>query len=259
MAEDVAPAAPPRDLAGRCALVTGASRGIGRAVALELAAHGADVALIYVADAASAEDAARRVEAAGVRSHVVRCDVANVEEVRAMVRSVEKALGAPEILVNNAGITRDTLVMRMSDEDWRAVLDTDLSGAFSVTRACLRGMIRARWGRIINIGSVIGDMGNAGQANYAAAKAGLAGLAKALAREVGSRNITVNLVAPGFIRTDLTAGLPEERMAAVLAQVPLGRLGEPVDVAPLVAFLAGEGGRYITGQAIRVDGGLLMA
>ena len=161
--------------------------------------------------------------------------------------------------MNNAGITRDGLVMRMEVEAWTAVLSTDLTGAFLVTRACLRGMLRARWGRIINIGSVVGSTGNAGQANYAAAKAGLAGLAKAIAKEVGSRNITVNLVAPGFIRTDITADLTQEQIDAVLSQVPLERLGDPEDVAPLVGFLAGDGARYITGQVLHVDGGLVMS
>lgn len=247
------------ELGGQVALVTGASRGIGQAVAVALAQRGADVAITYISRPDGAQATALKVEEAGGRSHVVHCDVGDAASVKEMVAAVTTQLGAPTILVNNAGITRDTLLLRMSDADWDAVLTTDLRGAFLCTRACLRGMLRARWGRIINIGSVIGSMGNAGQVNYAAAKAGLAGLTKALAKEVGSRHITVNLVAPGFIRTDITAGLPEEAVADLQKRIPLERLGEPEEVAALVAFLAGEGGRYITGQVVHVDGGLAMA
>ena len=247
------------DLSGRVALVTGASRGIGRAIALQLAACGADVAVNYVSRPEGAEESARAIEAVGRRSVVVEADVSEASAVTAMMKAVTDALGPPDILVNNAGITRDTLILRMSDDDWDAVLATDLRGAFLCTRACLRGMMKNRWGRIINVGSVIGTTGNAGQANYAAAKAGLAGLTKAVAREVGSRNITANLIAPGFIQTEITADLSADLVERVQAQIPLERLGRPEEVAPLVAFLAGEGGRYITGQIIHIDGGMVMS
>ena len=244
-------------LDGRVALVTGGSRGIGRALALALARHGADVAITYVSQVKGAEETAAGVRAAGRHCHVAACDVADGAAVVAMVQAVAEALGPPDILVNNAGITRDTLLMRMKDEDWDTVVATDLRGAFVTTRACLRGMMKNRWGRIINIGSVVAAMGNPGQANYAAAKAGLGGFTRSIAREVGSRNITANLIAPGFIETDITADLPDDLVARVRAQIPLQRLGTPEDVAPLVVFLASESGRYITGQTINVDGGLL--
>lgn len=244
-------------LDGHVALVTGGSRGIGRAIALALARHGADVAITYVSQSEGAQQTAAGIREAGRRCYVAACDVADGDAVVATVEAVTASLGPPDILVNNAGITRDTLLMRMKDEDWDTVIATDLRGAFVATRACMRAMMKNRWGRIINIGSVVAAMGNPGQANYAAAKAGLGGFTRSIAREVGSRNITANLIAPGFIETDITADLPEELVARVKEQIPLQRIGSPDDVAPLVVFLAGESGRYITGQTINVDGGLL--
>jgi len=242
-------------LHGRVALVTGASRGIGAAIAEALAAAGATV----VGTATTAEGASRISAALGGGGRGAALDIASEESVQALFAELQKAEGAPTIVVNNAGITRDNLLLRMKAEEWEEVLATNLSGAYRVCKASLRGMMKARYGRIINIASVIGVMGNAGQANYAAAKAGIIGFSKSLAREVGSRMITVNVVAPGFIDTDMTRVLGDEQRQAMLAQVPLGRLGEVSDIAAAVTFLASDGAAYITGETLHVNGGMLMA
>jgi 3-oxoacyl-[acyl-carrier protein] reductase len=241
-------------LEGELALVTGASRGIGAAIAKALAAAGAAV----VGTATSESGAAAISAALGDTGRGIVLNIADDDSVQAAVKDIQGNEGSPTILVNNAGITRDSLLMRMNVEEWEDVLSTNLSGVYRVSKACLRGMMKAKKGRIINIASVIGVMGNAGQSNYAAAKAGIIGFSKSLAREIGSRNITVNVVAPGFIDTDMTRVLPEEQRDSMLTQVPLGRLGEGDDIANAVLFLASEAGAYITGETLHVNGGMLM-
>ena len=245
-------------LTDRVALVTGGSRGIGRAISLALAAAGATVVVNYRGNAAAADETVAAISAAGGKAIAIQADVANGDDVKRLFSEVTSAYGRLDILVNNAGITRDTLMMRMKDEDWDAVLDTNLKSQFLTTRAAISTMVRARYGRIINITSVVGLMGNAGQANYAAAKAGIIGFTKSVAREIGSRSITVNAVAPGFIDTELTAVLNDEMREALKKQIPLGRLGSPEDVAGVVTFLASDQAAYITGQTFNCDGGMVM-
>ena len=247
------------ELDGRAALVTGGSRGIGRAICLELARRGAKVAVNYQSNAAAAESVVASIKEAGGEAIALAGDVSKADDAAAIVKATVDAFGSLDILVNNAGITRDGLLMRMSEEDWDAVHNTNLRGTFLMSKAVLREMLRQRWGRIINITSVVGIAGNPGQANYAAAKAGIIGFTKSLALEVASRGVTVNAVAPGFVLTDMTAGLTDGQKALILSRIPLGRYAEASEIATLVAFLAGEGAAYITGQTYNVDGGLVMA
>ena len=245
-----------KELAGKTALVTGGSRGIGRAVCLELAARGANVALCYAGNREAAGKTAEECRALGARVLAVQGDVARLPDCEAAFQAAEEALGPVDILVNNAGITRDGLLLRMKEEDLDRVLEVNLKGVFHCMKLAARGMSRRRWGRIISMSSVVGLHGNAGQVNYAASKAGVIGMTKSLAKELGGRGVTVNAIAPGFIDTDMTAVLPEEVRGKLLASIPLGRLGRPEDVARTAAFLAGPGGDYITGQVISVDGGM---
>ncbi len=241
---------------GQVALVTGASRGIGAAIALELARKGVKVIGTATTDAGSAKITEALAAFAGCTGRTL--DVTQAAAGEALVDAVVKEYGALHVLVNNAGITRDNLAMRMKDDEWDAVIDANLKGVFRMSRAVMRTMMKQRYGRIVNITSVVGASGNPGQANYAAAKAGVAGMTRALARELGSRNITVNCVAPGFIETDMTAGLHEEQQKALLGQIPLGHLGKPADVAHAVAYLASPSASYVTGQELHVNGGMYM-
>lgn len=245
-------------LKDRVALVTGGSRGIGRAIALALAGAGAAVVVNYRGNQAAADETVAAIAAAEGRAVAVQADVGAAEDVERLFKAANEQFGRVDILVNNAGITRDNLLLRMKDEDFDAVVNTNLRGLFLCTRAALRPMTRARFGRIINITSVVGLVGNAGQANYAAAKAGIVGFTKSVAREMASRNITVNAVAPGYIDTELTGILDDKVRAAILENVPLGRLGTPEDVAGVVCFLASDAAAYITGQTFTVDGGMVM-
>lgn len=247
-----------RDASRRVALVTGASRGIGRAVACGLAADGFDLALVYAGNADAAADAVAACEAAGATARAYRCDVSNADEVKATADAVLANFGSVWALVNNAGITRDTLLARMKDEDFARVLEVNLTGAFNMMRALARPLMRQRGGRIVSMSSVVGLMGNAGQANYAASKAGLIGLTKSAARELAPRSVTVNAVAPGFVRTDMTAALPEQVVERYEGQIPLGRLADPEEVAGVVRFLVSDAAAYVTGEVIRVDGGMAM-
>lgn len=245
-------------LQGKVALVTGASRGIGQAIALELGRNGA-----VVVGTATSESGAERISATfkenGIEGFGLMLDVCDAESVNSVLSTIQERVGAPLILVNNAGITRDNLMMRMKDDEWYDVVNTNLNSLFRLSKGVLRGMTKARWGRIISIGSVVGAMGNAGQVNYASAKAGLEGFSRALAREVGSRAVTVNSVAPGFIDTDMTRELPEAQRESLITRIPLGRLGQAEEIAHVVAFLASEGAGYVTGATIPVNGGMYMS
>ena len=239
-------------LAGKVALVTGATRGIGRAIAVELAKHGAKVV-----GTATSEAGVESITQAGLIGKVL--NVRDTAQTDALIAAVQKEVGEIAVLVNNAGITRDNLALRMKDADWDEVIETNLKSVFRLSRAVMRGMMKARWGRIINITSVVGASGNAGQANYAAAKAGIVGMSKSLAQELGSRGITVNCVAPGFIDTDMTRALAEEQKSALLARIPLGRLGQPEDIAAAVAYLASPAAGYVTGAVLHVNGGMYLS
>ncbi len=245
------------DLTDRVAIVTGSARGIGRSIALKLAGAGANVVVNDIAAAAdSLEKTAEEIRALGRQALAVTADVSSPEDVTRLIEAAASNFNKIDILVNNAGVTRDQLIMRMSDEEWDTVINIDLKSAFLCTRAVLRHMLRQRWGRIVSIASVVGIIGNAGQANYASAKAGIIGLTKSVAKEVGSRGITVNAIAPGFIESRMTEQLDEKQRQALLEHIPLGSIGTPQDVAEAVAFLASEEARYITGQVLNVDGGM---
>jgi len=245
-------------LDGKVTIVTGASRGIGRSVAIELAKLGAKVVINYAGNEVAAKEVKDIIVAAGGQAIAIKADVANVEAVNAMVKETIDTFGKIDILVNNAGITRDNLLMRMKEEDWDAVMNINLKGVFVCTKSVSRIMMKQRVGKIINMTSVVGLMGNAGQANYAAAKAGVIGFTKSMAKELASRGITVNAIAPGFINTDMTAVLSEQVKKDLAGKIPVGRLGSPEDVAAAVAFLASDSASYITGQTLNVDGGMLM-
>ncbi|WP_415884591.1 3-oxoacyl-ACP reductase FabG [Neptuniibacter sp. QD29_5] len=242
---------------GKIALVTGATRGIGKAIAEELGRQGA-----VVVGTATSEKGAEAISAylaeAGVKGTGLVLDVADSASVETVLKAVQDDFGTVEVLVNNAGITRDNILMRMKEDEWDSVLNTNLNSIYRLVKGCLRGMTKARWGRIISVSSVVASMGNAGQANYAAAKSGMEGFTRALAREVGSRNITVNCVAPGFIDTDMTSGLADEHKDALKSQIPMNRLGQPEEIAAVVGFLASQGGGYVTGESIQVNGGMYM-
>ena len=245
-------------LQDKVVLVTGASRGIGAAIADSLGAKGATVIATATSESGAEKVSARFAEK-GIKGQGMVLNVASQESIDELMETVNAEYGAPLILVNNAGITKDNILMRMKDDEWFDVIDTNLNSIYRLSKACLRGMTKARWGRIINIGSVVGSMGNAGQTNYCATKAGVGGFTRSLAKELGPRNITVNAVSPGFIDTDMTKELPEASREKILSQVPLGRLGEPEEIAAVVDFLAGDSGAYITGENIHVNGGMYMS
>ncbi|MFC0558640.1 3-oxoacyl-[acyl-carrier-protein] reductase [Halalkalibacter alkalisediminis] len=245
-------------LQGKVAIVTGASRGIGRATAIELARNGAIVVVNYAGSQERAEQVVAEIKALGVDGLAIQADVANSEQVQAMVKETIEAFGRVDILVNNAGITKDNLIMRMKEDEWDAVINTNLKGVFNCGKAVTRQMMKQRYGRIINVASVVGVLGNAGQANYVAAKAGVIGLTKTMARELANRNIHVNAVAPGFIETDMTDELGEDMKAQLLGQIPLASLGKPENIANVIRFLASADADYMTGQTLHVDGGMVM-